>query len=162
MNQPQSAMTTTLKRGVTINPTVEVAEILSIYDYTPSEIAAAWYNEDDMDKITRRCFKVLQRMEECGGTKNHGQRHCTRGLEGHTTLGSISKKETRIASFVAVLDEQEKQWNENKDFDFQAISDAYRKTSSSSQMWAQVIGNQDRQAADAYLYEDEEEDVDVD
>ncbi|CAJ1931714.1 unnamed protein product [Cylindrotheca closterium] len=154
-------MTTALKRGVTINPTVEVAEILSIYDYTPNEIAAAWYDEDDMDKITRQCFKVLQRMEECGGTKN-GQKYCTRGLEGHTTLGSISKKKTRTASFAAVLNEQARQWNKNEQADIRAISDAYRKTSSSSQMWAQVSGIQDRQAADACHNEDEEENDDID
>ncbi|CAJ1961437.1 unnamed protein product [Cylindrotheca closterium] len=161
MNQSQPTMTIIRKRGVTINPTVKAVEVLSIYDYTPSEIAAAWYDEDDMQKITQRCFKVLQRMEECGGTKN-GQKYCTRGLEGHTTLGSISKKKTRTAAFAAVLNEQARQWNENEQVNIQAISYAYRKTSSSSQMWAQVIGNQDRQAADAYLYADEEEDEEVD
>ncbi|CAJ1961443.1 unnamed protein product [Cylindrotheca closterium] len=142
-----------------MNKSVEVVEILHLDDFTASEIAASWYDEEEMKEITQGCFKVLQRMEY-GGTKK-GKKYCTRGLEGHTTLGSISKKETRTASFVAVLDEQEKQWNENKDFDFQAISDAYRKVSSSSQLWAQVIGNRDHQAIEAYLYQDEEEDEEV-
>ncbi|CAJ1931716.1 unnamed protein product [Cylindrotheca closterium] len=100
-------------------------------------------------------------MEECRGIKN-GQKYCTRGLEGHTTLGSISKKKTRTAAFAAVLNEQARQWNKNEQVEIQAIAHAYRKTSASSQMWAQVIGNQDRQDADAYLYEDEEENDDVD
>eukprot|EP00526_Cylindrotheca_closterium_P024079 CAMPEP_0113628278 /NCGR_PEP_ID=MMETSP0017_2-20120614/14651_1 /TAXON_ID=2856 /ORGANISM="Cylindrotheca closterium" /LENGTH=195 /DNA_ID=CAMNT_0000538575 /DNA_START=66 /DNA_END=653 /DNA_ORIENTATION=- /assembly_acc=CAM_ASM_000147 len=160
MNQPQSAMATTHKRRVTINETVNVVEILSIYDYTPSEIAASWYDEADMDKITQRCFKVLQRMES-GGTKN-GQKYCTRGLEGHSTLGSISKKKARTAAVTAALEEQARQWNENEEIDDQAISDAYRKTTASCQMWAQVIGNRDQQATEAYLYPDEEdEEVDA-
>ncbi|CAJ1929130.1 unnamed protein product [Cylindrotheca closterium] len=159
--KPQSAMTTTLKRGVTINPAVQAVEILSIYDYTPSEISATWYDEDDRQKITQHCFKVLQKMEKCGGTKN-GQKYCTRGLEAHTTLGSIIKKKTRTAAFAAVLNEQARQWNENEQVDDRAISEAYRETSSSSQMWAQAIGNQDRKDADAYLYADEEEIENVD
>ncbi|CAJ1961419.1 unnamed protein product [Cylindrotheca closterium] len=149
------------KKGVTMNESVEVVEILHVNDFTASEIAASWYDEEEMKKITERCFKVLQRMEY-GKTKNGKKKYCTRGLEGHTALGSISKKKTRAAAFSAVLDEQEKRWNENKDVDFQAISDAYRKVSSSSQMWAQVIGNRDHHAIEAYLYQDEEKDEEVD
>ncbi|CAJ1961417.1 unnamed protein product [Cylindrotheca closterium] len=156
MNRPKPILATSPERRVTINPTVQIVETLNLEGYTPSEIAAAWYDEEAMDKITQRCFKVLQRMEECGGTKN-GQRYCTRGLEGHTTLGSISKKKTRTAAYAAVLNEQEMQWNENRDIDVQAISDAYIKTTASSQLWAQVIGNRDHQAIQAYLYQEEEE-----
>lgn len=157
MNQPQSEMATSPKRNrrVHINPAVRSVEILSIYDYSPCEIAASWFDQEEMDKITQRCFKVLQRME-CGGTKN-GKKYCSRGLEGHSTLGAISKKKVRTAAVDAVLDEQARQWNENEEINIEAISDAYRKTTSSSQLWAQVVGNQDRQAADAYLYDDEEE-----
>ena len=148
------------KRTLTINPFVEVAEVLSIYDYTPQEIEAAWYDEQDMEKITHRCFRAVHRME-CGGSKS-GKKYCTRGLEGLTTLGSISKTKTRTAAFAAVLEEQERQWNENEEIDDEAISDAYKKTCTSSQLWAQVIGNRDRQAAESFLYDDEDEYEQVD
>ena len=118
------------KRTLTINPSVEVAEVLSIYDYTPQEIEAAWYHEEDMEKITQRCFKALQIME-CERTKN-GKKYCIRGFEGLTTLGSISKTKGRTAAFAAVLEEQARQWNNNEEIDDEAISDAYRKTNSSS------------------------------
>lgn len=163
MNQPHSAMTNTRKRRVTINETVQCVEILSIYDYTPSEISAAWFDEAEMDQITQRCFKVLQRME-CGTASKNGQKYCTRGLEGHSLLGSIGKKKARSAAVMAVLEEQARQWNENTEIDVQAISDAYTKTTSSCLLWAQVVGNRDRQAVEAYLYpdDDEEEDEAVD
>lgn len=160
MNQPKSAMKTTKsnKKRVTISQTVQCVDTLSIYDYTASEIAAAWYDEEAMDKITQRCFKVLQRMES--GHK-HGTKYCTRGLEGHSVLGSISKRKVRSAAATAVIEEQARQWNENnEEIDFEAISNAYRKSTSSSLMWAQVIGNQDRRAVESYLFPDEEEEDD--
>jgi hypothetical protein len=93
---------------------------------------------------------------ESGGSMN-GKKYCTRGLEGHTTLGSISKTKARMDAFAGVLEEQARQWKENEETDIQAISDIYRNTSSSSQLWAQVIGNQDQQAAESYQDKDDEE-----
>ena len=163
MNQPKSVMKTTKsnKKRVTISQTVQCVETMSICDYTASEIAATWYDEEDMDKITQRCFKVLQRMES--GHK-YGSKYCIRGLEGHSVLGSIIKSKARSAAATAVLEEQARQWNENnEEMDFEAISNVYRKATSSSLMWAQVIGNQDRRAVESYLFpNDEKEDDEVD
>lgn len=162
----QSTRTGSSKRRVVINPTVETVDTLSIYDYTPSEIAAAWFDHEEMDKITHRCLQVLQRMAVGKHTNKKGKKYVSRGLEGHSTLGSISKAKTRAAAFEAVLEEQERQRNENPNsnegIDVQAISDAYQKVTSSSQLWARAVGNQDRRAADAYIYEGEEEDEDND
>lgn len=52
--------------------------------------------------------------------------------------------------------EQSNQWVDNA-IDEQAIADAYRRTTSSCQMWARVVANQDRQAADAALSDVQEE-----
>mmetsp|Transcript_45733 Transcript_45733/g.110836 ORF Transcript_45733/g.110836 Transcript_45733/m.110836 type:complete len:184 (+) Transcript_45733:82-633(+) len=142
-------------RRVTINPNVEVHEISSIYDYTASEISASWYNEEEMDRITQRCFKILQKTDS--GSSKNSKKYCVRGLESHTTLGSISKRNNREAAYTAVLEEQERQWNANDETDVQAISDAYRCTTSSCQLWAQVVGNRDQQEVEAYLYDDDEE-----
>lgn len=159
MNQAQSEMSTSSKKRVTISQKVTVVETLSLYDYSAREIAASWYDDEEMDRITQRCFRVLQRME-CGGTKN-GQKYCTRGLEGHAPVASISKKKNRSTAVAAVLDSQARQWYEET-MDVQAISDAYRRTTASCQMWAHVVGNRDQQAVEAYLYEDEEEDEEID
>mmetsp|Transcript_33007 Transcript_33007/g.79824 ORF Transcript_33007/g.79824 Transcript_33007/m.79824 type:complete len:110 (-) Transcript_33007:143-472(-) len=61
----------------------------------------------------------------------------------------------------AVLDEQAKQWNDennnkvNNEGD-QAIADAYKSTTSSCQMWAQVVGKRDEESAEAIYYADED------
>ena len=85
-----------------------------------------------------------------------GRKYCTRGLEGHSRLGSISKKRNRSTAIAAVLTEQSQQWIEDI-VDEEAIAGVYQRTTSSCQMWAQVKGNQDRQAADAVLFKEEEE-----
>ena len=147
-------MSITPTRRVTINPNTEVLEILSIYNYTESEIRAAWFGDEEMGHIPQRCFNLVQQY-------NHGSRnsskYCMRGLEGHTTTGSIIKRNNRTAAFAAVFDEQERHWDADEADKIQAISAAYRRTTSSCQMWAHVVGNRDQQAVEAYLYDDDED-----
>lgn len=45
-------------RQVTLGPTVNIVETLNLEDYTPREIAASWYDEDEFDRITEKCFKI--------------------------------------------------------------------------------------------------------
>ena len=148
--------TTNTSNRVRFHASVHVVEVLNLQDYKPSEIAAAWYSTEQMEKITNRCFKVLKSINA-----GKGQKYCTRGLEGHTHLGSISKKRSRSAATAAVINEQTRQWIEDI-ADEQAIADVYRRTTSSCQLWAQVMGNQDRKAADAVLYKEEKEEFSID
>ncbi|CAJ1965461.1 unnamed protein product [Cylindrotheca closterium] len=148
-------MTTVSKKSVTFSSNVTGIQIMNIDDYTPREISASWYNQEDMDRITNRCFKVLTRMES-GASNNKGKKCCMRGLEGHTTTGAISKNKNRASAYAAVLMEQSKQWMRNE-VDEQAIADAYRSTTSSCQLWAQVVGKHDEHTAE-YIYYMEEED----
>lgn len=145
-----SSSSTSSKRRVTFNPTVEGIGILSLDDYTPAEISAAWYSDEEMEEITRRCHKVLRKMEQ--GKSN---KYNTRGLERHSTIGYICKDKVRSAAVAAVLEEQERQLMKGGTIDYQAIADAYHRVSSSCQMWARVMGNRDQQA-NVMLYEDHE------
>lgn len=155
MNNDQSAMSSTSSplstssKRVTFSENVDGVEILSLYDYTPSEISASWFDENEMEDITKRCFKVLKKIESGKGVK-----YCSRGLEGHTAIGSIGKKKNRETAVEAVLTEQVDQWAENR-HDDQAIADIYHRTSSSCQLWAQVIGKRDQEIADAIYDQDE-------
>ncbi|CAJ1937672.1 unnamed protein product [Cylindrotheca closterium] len=143
------------RRGVTINSNVQVHEILTLHEYTAIEINAAWYNVDEMDRIARKCSKILRKIDRAGSAKEESK-YCIRGLETHTSLGSISKRSNRAAAKLAVFEEQARQsWNKEEESDVQAISDAYRCTTSSCQMWAQVVGRRDQQEAEAYLYDEE-------
>ncbi|CAJ1935311.1 unnamed protein product [Cylindrotheca closterium] len=142
-------------RRVTINPNVKFHEILTIYDYNASEIRATWYDEAEMDRIAQKCCKIVKELD--GGSAKQSK-YCIRGLETHTRLGSIRKRSNRVAAKTAVLEEQENQLNENKETDVQAISDAYRCTTSSCQMWAQVVGSRDHKEVEAYLYDGNDDD----
>ena len=148
-------MSNTSSRRVAFHEIVQVKEVLSLYNYTHSEISASWYNAEEMDKISQRCYNILRRHER--EAIRNKPKYCMRGLESMTSTGYISKNNNRSAAFVAVLEEQERQWNESEEVKVQAISDAYRRTSSSCQMWAQVVGNRDQQAVEVYLYADDDE-----
>ncbi|CAJ1953017.1 unnamed protein product [Cylindrotheca closterium] len=150
-------MPTSLKRSVKFNPNVTGVGTISIYDYTTSEIAATWYDEEEMDSITRRCVRIIKRMET-NDLKEGNAKYCTRGLEGHTMIASSNKRRNRSSAVSAVLDEQARQWDESKEqTDAQAIADVYARTTSSCQMWAQVMGNRDQVAAAAFLYKDDDD-----
>ena len=145
------------KKVVSFCPTVRGAQIMSIEDYTPSEIAASWYSAEESDNISIRCGKLIRRMES--NEASAFKKYCIRGLESHTTVGCAMKRMNRSTAVAAVLDAQARQWNENCNVDAQAIADAYKRATSSSQMWAQVMGNRDQAAAEAILFEKEEGEV---
>lgn len=149
-DQQEAMMPNTSMKKVTFNPKVTGIQILNIDDFTPKEIFASWYDEEEMERITQRCFKILQNMEA-----GNAKKYCVRGLEGHSSVGSISKKSNRTTALAAVLMEQARQWDENR-FNDQAIADAYRRTTSSCQLWAQVVGKRDEEVAEA-INEDSDE-----
>ena len=140
------------KKKVTFNPVVRGVAILSIYDYTDSERNAAWYNQDEMDRITQRAIKIITIMESADET----QKYCMRGLEGHTRSGTISRKHSRSEAREAVFREQDRQFNEGCIND-QAIANAYIQATSKSQIWANSMGQQDQKAAVACLSQGEDE-----
>lgn len=142
---------------VTFHPYAQAREVLSLYDYTSSELSATWYSDEETEQITQRCWKVVRKMDT-----GRGRKYCTRGLEGHSKLGSITKWKSRSTAVAAVLNEQHKQRLENDIADEQVIADAYKRTTSSCQMWAQVKGNQDRQAAENIYREDQQNDDEED
>lgn len=142
---------TTFNRRVAFNPSVSCVHIMSIEDYTPKERSATWFNENEMDRITQRCFKIVTRMNAA-----KSGRHCIRGLEGYSTVGSLSKKNNRLSAIAAVLIEQANQWVDAR-VDEQAIANAYQRTTSSCQMWAQVMGKRDQQAAESIFLKEHED-----
>jgi hypothetical protein len=135
------------RRGISFDSSVEIREIMGLDDYTSQEIEASWYTREEMEQISGRCFKILD-MAETRRSRNP-KKYCMRGLEGHTTLGSISKRLNRETSAMSVLEEQGRQSGE---IDFESLSKVYSCTTSSSLMWAMVVGNRDQQEAEAYLY----------
>lgn len=115
---------------------------LSINDYTPDEIRATWYGPEEYERIARLCQKEVRKINKGGELRD--KKYCSRGLEGHTDAGSASRKRNRMSAWNAVLDEQLLQWDQGV-FDEDAIAEIYiRASSSSSQMWANFVGEQDQ------------------
>jgi hypothetical protein len=138
------------RKGISFDASVQMKEIMGLDDYTSQEIEASWYTDEEMEQISGRCFKILDKAEKRRSRNGKkGKKYCMRGLEGHTTLGSISKRRNRETSLMSVLEEQRRRSGE---IDFESLSKVYSCTTSSSQMWAMVVGNRDQQEAEAYLH----------
>jgi hypothetical protein len=116
---------------------------LSIHDYTPDEIRATWYATEDYQKIERQCQKEIRKINKGGELRD--KKYCSRGLEGQTDAGFASKMRNRMSSWNAVLDEQLLQWDQGV-FDEDTIAEIYIRASSSCQMWANFVGQQDQKA----------------
>jgi hypothetical protein len=134
------------RRGISFDESVKMKEIMGIHDYTSQEIEASWYTGEEMEQISMRCFKILDMTE--ARRSRFPKKYCMRGLEGHTTLGSISKRLNRETSLMSVLEVQ----RQSEEIDFESLSKVYSCTTSSSLMWAMVVGNRDQHEAEAYLH----------
>jgi hypothetical protein len=58
---------------------------------------------------------------------------------------------------MSVLEEQQRQFDATGVVDIESISKAYKRTTSSQQMWAQVVASRDKQEAEVYLFENEDD-----
>ena len=146
-----------MPHSVSFHRSVTVVEVQNSSDFTRREIADVWYSSDEMDQITKRCFKVVRKMDA-----REAKRYCTRGLEGYSRIGSVVKTMARSTALAAVLNEQSRHSLKNEKFDDQAIANVYQRISSSCRLWAQVVGKQDRQTANAIYYQTNEKGDDND
>lgn len=83
---------------------IRVRRTLSLKDYTPAEVSAAWLNRDDYRSIRKECIETIAKMNE--GAELNDEKYCARGLEGHTKTGSAAKAHKRALAITAVLNEQ--------------------------------------------------------
>jgi hypothetical protein len=138
--------TTQLEKCVWFSNKKHIRKTLSLKDYTLEEIKASWWSREECRKISRRCQKEVKKIDD-GAVKLKGKKYCTRGLEGHTRIGSVSKVQNRTWAINAVLDEQLMQWEEGV-FDEDTIAKVYRRASWSCQLWASLVGRRDHRAAE--------------
>lgn len=150
MKSQENEKAPTKKSSVSFETSVATVQIMGLDAYTRQEIEASWYTDEDMENLARRCMHILHRVENGRGA-NAGKKYCMRGLEGHTRGGSISKRRNRDAAITSVLAEQRRQLEGYGEIDFQSLAQAYSRTTSSSSMWATVVGQRDQQAAEEYL-----------
>jgi hypothetical protein len=133
---------------VSFSEEIHVRSTISCKDYTTEEIQACWYTGEENQRIHRHCNKEIRKMDE--GSELKDKKYCSRGLEGHTTIGTATKEENRWLAINAVLDEQMVQWEEGT-FDENAIAEIYYIASSSCQVRASIVGLQDHRETKAYV-----------
>jgi hypothetical protein len=122
-----------------------VRKTLSRKDYTLEEAKASWSSLEDLQQILRQCHKEIKKIDN--GEKFNDKKYCSRGLEGCTKIGSVSKAHARAFAMRTVLEEQLTQWIEGV-FDEHAIADVYYIASSSCQLWASLVGRRDHLVAE--------------
>lgn len=140
--------TTEEMTNVSFQNKVKVRFIESHREYTEEEVRRTWYQDEDYNRITRDCCKQIQKSEV--GKVLKADKYCSRGLESHTRLGSLCKKQNRRNGFEAVLREQNEQFQLGV-VDDEAIACVYHNVTSSCQLWASAIGLRDQRAAAEYI-----------
>lgn len=140
-----------VERRVKFADTVSVRYTGSRYDYAPDELRASWYQQEEYKRIAKECCKQVQKLEK--GEILKDQKYCSRGLECHKRQVAISRRKNRKLAVEAVLKEQEEQYllGGVVVVDEEEISCSYQQVTSSSRLWACVIGLRDQRAAERYL-----------
>jgi hypothetical protein len=139
---------TEIEKCVSFDDHAAVCYTIARIDYSSEETKATWGTEEEYHKISKQCGKQIDRMDK--GEVLKDKKYCARGLEAHTKMGCIVKFKNRAESINNVLREQEKQSNEGT-CDDEAIARVYHQTTSSCQMWANVVGLRDHRKVDEYL-----------
>jgi hypothetical protein len=142
-------------RHVHFDNKVHQRTIACVNDYSREEIERTWFLPEESFQIHQRCIKEIMMLEK--GIKLKGKKYCARGLENSTSQAQLAKKQNRRDAYDAVLDEQEEQYENDDDYDDEAIAELYHEVAFSCHMWAHVVGMQDQRAAELIYDEEDEE-----
>lgn len=145
--------TTKEMKSVEFADNVAIRSVPTRHEYTPEEKRACWFSEEEYSQISQSCLKQIRRMEL--GEAFKGKKYCGRGLEQHMRIGSTIRKRNRSEAVAVVLDEKERQ-NRAGLCNDESIARLYKGISSSSQLWANLMGKRDQRAAEE-LYTDDDE-----
>jgi hypothetical protein len=114
------------RRRVNFHKTIYNRRIPHLNDMPERLREAIWIQPEEYLEIRKRCIMTVKKMMNGDLTAEdvESEEHCPRGLEGKTREGAGIRKEYKLDSLAAVLDEQSWQWNEDVDDD-EAIMECY-------------------------------------
>lgn len=143
------------KRRVKFNKVVHNRRIPHLNDLSEEEVFATWIQPEEYLAIRSRCIVTAKKMMRGLITQEDldSGKHEPRGLEGKTKEGGNARREHKMDSIAAVLEEQTLQWNEDV-FDEDAIRDVYSCFSIGCADDAHRAALQDAAAAHSYLYQE--------
>lgn len=116
-----------------------VGEVNTRSEMSSEDIANTWYSKDEFKTMKTQYIpivkKIAKKLELAEGED-------PRGLEHKTPRGNKARQINRFQAMDAVLDEQERQWeNERKDPEY--IAQIYRQSSAHCQMNAYLLAKKD-------------------
>ena len=127
----------TKRRAVTFHETVVVYGHIHINDMPQRIISRTWYNPQDLFRIKQEVMFELANI-----SKDDALLSCHRGLEYRTLAGAEQRRRNKEQAWDAVLNEQDRQWNENI-IDEESIARACRACSYRSALEAHELAIQD-------------------
>ena len=133
------------KRHISFNYQVMVRSIEHIDDKDEAEIRATWYRKEEYRKIRSSMADTVRKISS-GKFSGDSDAHCARGLEFRTPYGSQLRKKNKLEALVAVLDEQDRQFDEGC-LDEELLARAYMESSRTRLEEAQRRGELDEQEA---------------
>ncbi|KAG7357262.1 hypothetical protein IV203_001950 [Nitzschia inconspicua] len=132
---------------VSFADTASVRPTLSRDAYTKEEQLACWFTEEDFSRMKKSSMALVAKMNS---GSSFATKYCTRGLEKYTRVQGRHRLKNRYDSIYAVLDEQDKMYDEGISVDDERISRVYSSRTSSSILWAHIVGLRDQKEADKY------------
>lgn len=123
-----------------------IKKIPHLNTMTEEDIEQIWYSHYDYDDI-KASFEYTVFMMDAGEAKTvENDEHTTRGLEMRTEEGAWARFEHKRDAYNAVLDEQDRQWNDGED-DPELISQSCLEVSRSAAKGALERGLNDEKAS---------------
>lgn len=133
------------RRQITFNEQVVVRTIEHVNDKDDQEIANTWYKKAEY-QMMRASFAVTVRKILNGQYRGDCEHHCARGLEFRSPGGAQRRRMNKLNSLVAVLDEQERQ-HEEDDENSEALACVYVHSNHSCRHEASQRGELDAEEA---------------
>jgi hypothetical protein len=127
-------------RRVSFGGMVATYEVMSRADYTHEELAASWFDRDDMRRMKENARSEAKLVDS--GLLVQGPDVSIRGLESRTREGMKRKRQSRLNAYAAVFFEIDCQQEEGY-CDEDLVADAYFTYSEPCAMTAQMIGKRD-------------------
>jgi hypothetical protein len=129
------------RRGVSFAPQVETLLVVErLCDLPEGEIAATWYDRDEYCEIKKSLSPTVKKMHK--GLPLDSDDDESRGLEYRTRAGAQRRQKNKLHSIDAVLDEQERQWEESRS-DPTYIAEIYSQATAHCLMGAYLAAKAD-------------------
>lgn len=114
---------TARKSVVSFAPQAELYKTLHVKEYTDDEYASTWYNAKEIAAVKAECTSTVELIER--HIPLNVDEYCARGLEYRTYAGRQLRHMNKINGKVSVLNEQERQYEENV-YNPEALSLVYK------------------------------------